>query len=113
MSYELCKRITLNEKKNKITLTTASNNVYPKDYRTFTYCDSEQECYKNVTFEEKLISLITLFPLTSPLYVISFSALEKENKKNKVKNIANFFIKSFLLFVEIIQFYCTYRQYLY
>lgn len=61
MSYELCKRITLNEKKNKITLTTASNNVYPKDYSTFTYCDSEQECYKNVSFEEKLISLMKNF----------------------------------------------------
>lgn len=57
MSYELCKRIVLNEKENKIMLTTASNNVRPITYSTFEFCGSDS--YKNYTFRDKLLCLFT------------------------------------------------------
>lgn len=52
MSYYLCKRIILNEKKNIIKVCVASNNVYPKTYRVCELCDE-----KNYTFDEKLLHL--------------------------------------------------------
>ena len=58
MSYELLKRLSLNEKKNKITLSTDSNNVYPKDYRAWEFCNSNKEQYKNYTFDDKLKALM-------------------------------------------------------
>lgn len=55
MSYELCKRITLNKKKNEIKVCIASNNWRPIEYHTCGLCEGES--YKNYTFEDKLISL--------------------------------------------------------
>lgn len=57
MSYELCKRIVLNEKKNKIKITCASNNVRPITYSTCGLCEGER--YKNYTFKDKLLCLFT------------------------------------------------------
>lgn len=55
MSYELCKRITLNKKKNEIKVCIASNNLRPIEYHTCGLCEGES--YKNYTFEDKLICL--------------------------------------------------------
>ena len=59
MSYELCKNISLNEKKNEIKVTIASNNVYPKTYTTCELCKSEYKRFKNYTFQDKLIGLFS------------------------------------------------------
>lgn len=57
MSFELCKRITLNPKKNIIKVCIASNNVFPKTYTTCELCNSNSDRYKNYTFEDKLLCL--------------------------------------------------------
>lgn len=57
MSYELCKRITLDKKNNKIKLCIASNNVRPLDYHTCEICDSKNERFKDYTFDDKLLAL--------------------------------------------------------
>lgn len=50
MSYEVVKRITLNEKKNKITITSDSNNVYPKTFRAWELKRNNEDA----SFETKL-----------------------------------------------------------
>lgn len=57
MSYEKCKRITLDKKNNKIKICIASNNVRPITYYTTELCASEDKDYENYTFEDKLITL--------------------------------------------------------
>lgn len=57
MSYEKCKRITLDEKKNKIKICIASNNCRPLTYYTTELCCSEDEDYQDYTFQDKLITL--------------------------------------------------------
>lgn len=57
MSYDMCKRITLNEKKNIIKVCVASNNVTPKYYETCEVCNSEKPWFKDFTFEDKLLTL--------------------------------------------------------
>ena len=51
MSYDIAKTITINEKKNKITLSVASNNVYPHTYYTVEYGNG-------LLFEDKLACLM-------------------------------------------------------
>lgn len=52
MSYELCNRISVNEKKNVIKLSTDSNNVFPKTYTSWEfYKDSD------MNFNEKMFEL--------------------------------------------------------
>lgn len=51
MSYDIAKKITINEKKNKITLSIASNNVYPHTYYTVEYGSG-------LLFEDKLACLM-------------------------------------------------------
>jgi hypothetical protein len=53
MSYDLCKRITLDKKHNKIKVCVASNNIRPITYRTYEYCKEDT----NYTFNDKLICL--------------------------------------------------------
>lgn len=55
MSYEKCKRITLDNKNNKIKVCIASNNWRPIEYYTTELCGGQD--YENYTFEDKLISL--------------------------------------------------------
>lgn len=52
MGVEFCKRISMNEKKNVITICIASSNIKPMDYITCTYCKGD-----NFSFEDKLIRL--------------------------------------------------------
>ena len=52
MSYECCKRITLDKKKNKIKVCVASNNVIPKTYTT---CEIFNN--RDYSFEDKLLFL--------------------------------------------------------
>lgn len=52
MSYECCKRITLNKNKNVIKVCIASNNVFPKTYETCELCKGN-----DYNFEDKLIIL--------------------------------------------------------
>ena len=58
MSYDCCKRITLNKGKNYIGLCVASNNVFPKSYGTYEMCSRDKEIYKIYNFEDKLICLL-------------------------------------------------------
>ena len=53
MSYDLCKRITLDKKNNKIKVCVASNNITPKTYETCEYCKN----YEGYSFEDKLLCL--------------------------------------------------------
>lgn len=55
MSYEKCKRITLDKKNNKIKVCIASNNWRPIEYHTTELCSGQD--YENYTFKDKLISL--------------------------------------------------------
>lgn len=55
MSYDCCKRITLDKKNNKIKCCVASSNVFPKTYGTYEFCQSDN--YKDYNFEDKLINL--------------------------------------------------------
>ena len=57
MSYDICKRITLNEKENSIRLCIACSNVTPKTYKTYEMADSKEDIYKDFNFEDKLILL--------------------------------------------------------
>ena len=51
MSYELCKRINLDRKNNKIKITCASNNIRPISYSTY-------EIFEDIKdFDEKLLNL--------------------------------------------------------
>lgn len=53
MSVELCKRISMNEKKNSIKVCSASSNIQPMYYVTYDYYNNKE----NVSFEEKLFGL--------------------------------------------------------
>lgn len=55
MSFDLCKRITLNRKNNVIKCCVASSNVFPKTYTTCEFCKNDE--YRNYSFEDKLINL--------------------------------------------------------
>lgn len=52
MSYEICRGISINEKKNIITMSVASNNVYPHTF--------ENVCYgnDNISFNKKIKLLL-------------------------------------------------------
>lgn len=51
MSYELCKKINLDRKNNKIKVTCASNNIRPISYSTY-------EIFEDIKdFDEKLLNL--------------------------------------------------------
>ena len=52
MSYDCCRRITLDKKNNKIKCCVASSNVFPKTYGTYEFCKNEDD-----TFEDKLMFL--------------------------------------------------------
>lgn len=54
MSYEKVKLITRKEKENKIFVTSASSNVYPKTYYKWEYMKN----YENVSYEEKMYQLL-------------------------------------------------------
>ena len=51
MSYELCKRINLDRKNNKIKVTCASNNIRPISYSTYEIFEDIED------FDEKLLNL--------------------------------------------------------
>lgn len=53
MSYDLCKRISLDKKNNKISICVASSNLIPKHYDTYEIYGG----YKTYNFEDKLLSL--------------------------------------------------------
>ncbi|MBO7695851.1 MAG: hypothetical protein J6T10_24735 [Methanobrevibacter sp.] len=93
MSYELLKRLSLNEKKNKITLSTDSNNVYPKDYRAWEFCNSNKEQYKNYTFDDKLKALMSCI-LSGDLQVCALNdsttkILYADNRMQKYMKLHN------------------------
>lgn len=54
MSYEKVKLITRKEKENKIFVTSASSNVYPKTYYKWEYMKN----YENMSYEEKMYQLL-------------------------------------------------------
>lgn len=55
MSYECCKRITLDKKNNKIKVCIASNNLRPLTYETYEIYNTNK--FKDYTFDEKLLYL--------------------------------------------------------
>lgn len=57
MSFNLCKKITLDEKTKKIKCCVASNNVTPKKYQFCEICNDNYKDYSNYSFDDKLITL--------------------------------------------------------
>lgn len=80
MSYEMCKRIVLDEKNNKIKLTIASNNVRPI---TYSACDYYKDY--DYTFEDKLLCLF--WDMTSGMLQISTINSNTENFEYAIKKV--------------------------
>lgn len=95
MSYELCKRISLNEKDNKIIVCIASNNVYPKTYYMSEICGGSH--YEKYSFEDKLISLFHAMQ-TGSIQISTINsntenfeyAMRKVNEYHKENNINSY-----------------------
>lgn len=83
MSYELCKRIVLNEKKNEINLTIASNNLRPITYHT---CNNCYEEYEN--FDDKL--LVMFWDLESCSLQVSTINENTENFEYALKKVSEY-----------------------
>ena len=83
MSYDKCKRIILDEKKNKIKMTIASNNLYPITYHTYDNC---YEQYEN--FDDKL--LVMFWDLQGCMLQISTINENTENFEYALKKVSEY-----------------------
>ena len=61
MSYEKIRNVKLDKKKNIIEVDYADNNIYPLIWRKSQYCNSDNEKYQKLSFEDKLLLLFNDF----------------------------------------------------